>query len=72
MTAGLEPDKMAEARKQSYHYVSLEVNVRTVVAMANLRGDILIGNSQVRVSGAGIEGMIADIDAQNLGINNDA
>ena len=69
VTAGLEPENEATARQQPYTYVTIEVHVNTVQAIVDLNGEVLIGNSRVRVTGAGIDQLIAERDnqaAQNL------
>ena len=73
VTAGLEPDREAEARQQQYTYITMEVHVNTVQAIVDLDGEVLIGNSRVRVTGAGIDQLIADRDNQAAlnNINND-
>ena len=62
VTAGLEPDREATARQQPYTYVTIEVHVNTVQAIVDLNGEVLIGNSRVRVTGAGIDQLLADRD----------
>ena len=42
----------------------MEVHVRTVEAIVALNGEVLIGNSRVRVTGGGIDQLIADRDNQ--------
>ena len=73
VTQGLEPENEAAARQQQYTFVTIEVHVNTVQAIVDLNGEVLIGNSRVRVTGAGIDQLIAERDnqaAQN--INNGA
>ena len=73
VTAGLEPDREAAARQQPYTYVTIEVHVNTVQAIVDLNGEVLIGNSRVRVTGAGIDQLIAERDNNAaLQNNNDA
>ena len=70
VTAGLEPDREAEARQQQYTYVTIEVHVNTVLAIVDLDGEVLIGNSRVRVTGAGIDQLLADKVNQAVNNNN--
>ena len=73
VTAGLEPENEATARQQQYTYVTIEVHVNTVQAIVDLHGEVLIGNSRVRVTGAGIDQLIAERDNQaDQNINNGA
>ena len=73
VTNGLDPLKKEDEKKEPFVMVTSEVHVLTVMKIVDKRGEVLIGNSNVRVTGAGIDGLIAkkDQDEANAIIDND-
>ena len=64
VTAGLDPLKREEEKREPFVMVTCEVHVLTVMKIVDKRGEVLVGNSNVRVTGAGIDGLIAKKDQE--------
>ena len=62
ITSGLEDDEKAKALKEGWFMVGIEIEEESVEAFVQLRGEILIGNSTLRVTGAGIDARIEEAD----------
>ena len=64
ITSGLEPEGKAKALQDGYFTVGIEIEETSIPAFVALRGEVVVGNSSLRVTGAGIDATIEEADRQ--------
>ena len=62
ITSGLEEENKDKAIKDGFFMVGIEIEEASIDAFVKLRGEILVGNSTLRVTGAGIDARIEEAD----------
>ena len=62
LTSGLDDDQKAKALQEGYFNVGIEIEQGLVPAFVALRGEVQVGNSTLRVTGAGIDAAIDEAD----------
>ena len=62
ITSGLEDDGKDKAIKDGFFMVGIEIEEASIDAFVRKRGEILVGNSTLRVTGAGIDARIEEAD----------
>ena len=62
LTSGLEPEQKAKALQEAYFTVGIEIEQASIPAFVEMRGEVQIGNSSLRVTGAGIDAAIDEAD----------
>ena len=62
LTSGLDDDQKAKALQEGYFNVGIEIEQGLVPAFVAMRGEVQVGNSTLRVTGAGIDAAIDEAD----------